>query len=87
MSPAEVMAKAYDAEFELWAPASASTTREGAFKVRDISARLRADELVCCPLCDGTIETCHVAEIVEAHGLKQLVHANCADELDEEQDE
>ena len=54
--------------------------------MRDISDRLRADELVCCPLCDGTIENCHVAEIVEAHGLKQLVHADCAawDDEDEE---
>jgi hypothetical protein len=54
--------------------------------VNDISDRIRADDLVCCPLCDNTIEACHAAEIVKAHGLKQLVHVNCLefDSPDEE---
>jgi hypothetical protein len=50
--------------------------------VTDISKRVLPEEIVCCPLCDGTIETRHVAVVVTAHGLKQLVHIDCL-EFDE----
>jgi len=54
--------------------------------MEDISNRLSPGELVCCPLCDNTIETCHISTVVAAHGLKQLVHVHCL-EFDDDEDE
>ena len=55
--------------------------------MKDLSNHIAVDEIALCPLCDNTIESCHSATIAEAHGCKFLVHTDCIEIVDSEEDE
>lgn len=51
--------------------------------MRDLTDNMPIDDVQLCPLCDQPIFDYDEAEVVSAHGVRFLVHTDCADDAQE----